>query len=244
MRRARIPDVTKAVTNAVTNGGTSAAAHLGIDLAEYDTRIRTFIPDYDNLQDIVAYALRAVIARRAPMIVDLGIGTGALAARCLDACPSARMIGVDEDESMLRAARERLGDRLTRTIQGSFESVALPRGDAFVACLALHHIPTRARRLRLFRRLHRALAPGGVLISADCHPASHPRLDAADRASWLSFLEESYSPAIARRYLRTWARDDRYAPLAEEIDTLRRAGFAVDIPARRQAFAVIVATRT
>jgi SAM-dependent methyltransferase len=243
MRRARLPDVMKAVTSAVTNSGTSAAAHLGIDLAEYNTRIRTFIPDYDLLHDIVGAALRAVMARRAPVIVDLGIGTGALAARCLEACSSARVIGVDEDELMLRAARERLGDRLLRTIHGSFESVALPRADAFVACLALHHIPTRARRLRLFRRLHRALRPGGVVISADCYPASSPRLDAADRASWLSFLEESYTPAIARRYLRSWAREDHYAPLAEEIDTLRRAGFRVDIPARRHAFAVVVATK-
>lgn len=240
MRRARRPDV----INAVTNAGTSAAAHLGIDLADYDTRIRTFIPDYDIMHDIVEYALRGTIARRAPVIVDLGIGTGALAARCLEACPKARVVGVDEDESMLRAARERLGDRLTRTIQGSFESVALPRCDAFVACLALHHIPTRAHRLRLFRRLHRALRRGGVLISADCHPGSNPRLDAADRASWLSFLEESYTPAIARRFMRNWAREDRYAPLAEEIDTLRRAGFTVDITGRRQTFAVIVATRT
>jgi tRNA (cmo5U34)-methyltransferase len=242
MRRARFPDVMNAVTSTVTNSGTSAAAHLGIDLAEYNTRIRTFIPGYDNLHDIVAAVLRALIARRAPVIVDLGIGSGALAARCLDACPSARVIGVDEDELMLRAARERLGDRLARAIHGSFESVALPRADAFVACLALHHIPTPARRLRLFRRLHRALRPGGVLISADCYPASNPRLDAADRASWLSFLEESYTPAIARRYLRTWAREDHYAPLTDEIDTLRRAGFRVEIPARRQAFAVIVAT--
>ena len=54
MRRVRRPDVTNAVTNAMTNAGTSAAAHLGIDLAEYDTRIRTFIPDYDILHDTVA----------------------------------------------------------------------------------------------------------------------------------------------------------------------------------------------
>ena len=30
----------------VTNAGTGAAAHLGIDLAEYDAKIRTFIPAF------------------------------------------------------------------------------------------------------------------------------------------------------------------------------------------------------
>jgi tRNA (cmo5U34)-methyltransferase len=220
-----------------------AGAHLGIDLAEYDARIRTFIPDYESMHDIVAYAVRAAMRRRAPAIVELGIGTGALAARCLAACPSARMIGVDEDAAMLAASRARLDGGLHTALHGSFESIDLPRCDAVVACLALHHIPTPQRRLRLFRRLHRALRPGGVLVSADCHPAENPRLAAADRAAWMAHLEESYSPEQARRFLRLWAREDHYIPLLDEIALLRRAGFTVDIPGRKQAFAVIAAVR-
>src|SRR5918994_5017811 len=149
----------------VTNRVTGAAGHLGIDLAEYDTRIRTFIPKYEMMLAVVAETLRATVHKRAPLIVDLGIGTGSLASRCLEAVPAARVVGVDEDAGMLAAARERLGTRLTRTLHGSFESTVLPRCDACIATLSLHHIPTRARRLRLFRRLHRALRSGGILIS-------------------------------------------------------------------------------
>jgi len=220
-----------------------AGAHLGIDLSEYDARIRTFIPDYEILHDIVACAAAAAVSRRAPTVVELGIGTGALAARCVAALPSARIVGVDADAAMLDAAHERLGGGLSRRIAGSFESVDLPRCDAVVACLALHHIPTSRRRLRLFRRVHRVLRPGGVLISADCHPAASPRLAAADRAAWMAHLTESYSPRQARRFLRLWAAEDHYVPLLDEIALLRRAGFTVDVPGRKQAFAVIVATR-
>jgi tRNA (cmo5U34)-methyltransferase len=220
-----------------------AGSHLGIDLAEYDARIRTFIPGYDRLLDVAAIAVGVVVRRRAPLIVDLGIGTGGLASRCLAAFPSARVSGVDEDAAMLACARARLGPRLQTTLLGSFERAALPRCDAVVASLALHHIPTPSRRLRLFRRVHRALRPGGALVSADCYPESNPRLAAADRAAWLAYLEASYSPRRARQFLRTWAREDHYAPLAAEIDTLRRAGFSVDVPWRQQAFAVIVASR-
>ena len=228
----------------MTNGGTGAAAHLGIDLAEYDARIRTFIPDYETMIGVAASALRLTLTGRAPAIVDLGIGTGALAEACLRAMPAARITGVDGDAGMLAAARGRLGPALTAALHDSFERVAIPPCDAVVASLALHHIPSPARRLRLFRRIHRALRPRGVLISADCYPSSNARLAADDRAAWIAHLEETYTPAEARQYLRAWAREDHYALLTDEVAMLRRAGFTVDVRGRRHAFAVVVASRS
>ena len=220
-----------------------AGSHLGIDLAEYDARIRTFIPDYEILHDFVAVTLRRTVRGRRPTIVDLGIGTGALAARCLEACPSARIVGVDEDDTMLAAARVRLGRGLHDAIRGSFEAIDLPRCDAVVACLALHHVPPGPRRQRLFRRLRAALRPGGVLINADCFPASDARLAAADRAAWMAHLGTSYSPTQIRGFFLRWADEDHYVPLLDEAAALRRAGFAVDVPWRRHAFAVLAAAR-
>ena len=229
-----------------------AASHLGIDLRDYDTRIRSFIPGYEEMLDTTAAALAAslttgavakmVVRRRNPTVVDLGIGTGALAARCLAANPSARITGVDEDEEMLAAARKRLGPRLS-VLHGSFERVDLPGCDAVTASLALHHLPTSARRLRLFRRIHRALRPGGVLISADCYLASTAKLRAAERRAWLAHLERRYSAKEAAGYLRAWAKEDHYARLSDEVALLARAGFTVDIVWRRGSFAVIAATR-
>jgi tRNA (cmo5U34)-methyltransferase len=221
----------------------SVAAHLGIDLREYDARIRTFIPAYESMIATAARTLRTAVRKRHPDVVDLGIGTGALSAACLEVVPGARVIGIDEDEGMLAAARERLGRRLTPAVLGSFERVAIPSCDAVVASLALHHIPTPARRLRLFRRLRAALRPGGVLISADCYVASASRIAAADRAVWLEHLEHSYTPREARAFLSAWAKEDFYVTLADELGLLRRAGFSADVPWRRAAFAVIAAVR-
>ena len=218
-------------------------SHLGIDLAEYDSRIRTFIPGYEALHATAARALAASLRRRTPVIVELGIGTGALAARCLDASPGARIVGVEADATMLAAARARLGSRLYQAVEANFESAALPPCDAIVACLALHHIPPGPRRHRLFQRLHRALRPGGVLINADCFPASNARLAAADRAAWIAHLARSYAPDEIRSLFRRWGREDHYVPLLDEIAGLRRAGFTVDIAGREQSFAVIVAAR-
>jgi len=221
--------------------GMGTESHLGIDLAEYDSRIRTFIPGYEVMHDGVVHALAAT-ARMRPAILELGIGTGALAARCIEVRPSARLIGVDEDLTMLDAARARLGGRLHTALEGSFEVIDLPRCDAIVACLALHHVPPGPRRGRLFRKLRRALRPGGVFINADCFPATNTRLAAADRAAWVAHLEASYTPREVRGFFRRWAGEDHYVPLSEEAAALERAGFRVDIPMRRGAFAVIAAS--
>ena len=218
-----------------------AAEHLGIDLAEYDARIRTFIPGYDAMLDAAAQALASMVPAPSPLIVDLGTGTGALAGRCLGAKPRARIVGVDQDAAMLATARARVGARLT-PLPGGFETVALPRCHAVTASLALHHIPTPARRLRLFRRIHRALRRGGALIVADCYLATTARLQAADRAAWLAHLRRTYSARESEGYLRAWAKDDFYVPLAEEARLLERAGFAVDVVSRYLSFAVVVAT--
>jgi SAM-dependent methyltransferase len=216
------------------------AAHLGIDLREYDARIRTFIPGYDAMLDVAAAAVASLVARRAPLLVDLGIGTGALAGRCLGLTPRARIAGIDEDEEMLAAARARLGRRLT-PLAGSFEKVPLPRSDAVIASLALHHIPTPARRQRLFGRIHRALGRRGVLVIADCYLSSDRRLQSTDRAAWLAHLRETYSARQSTGYLRAWAKEDFYVALDAEVRLLQRAGFAADVVLRYSSFAVIAA---
>jgi tRNA (cmo5U34)-methyltransferase len=221
----------------------SVASHLGIDLREYDARIRTFIPDYEAMLQAAAATLRTAARTRAPFVVDLGIGTGALAEACLKTLPRARFAGIDEDEGMLAAARARLGPRLRSAVHDSFEHAVLPRCDAAVASFALHHIPTSARRLRLFRRIRAALRPGGVLVSADNHLASSARIAAVDRAVWLAHLERAYTPREARAFLRAWAKEDHYVTLAGELALLHRAGFTVDVAWRQGGFAVIAAVR-
>lgn len=218
------------------------AAHLGIDLGEYDARIRTFIPGYDAMLDTAAGTLATMVPSRAPLVIDLGIGTGALAERCLSVKPRARIVGIDEDEGMLAAARARLGRRLT-ALPGSFETVPLPPCDAVIASLALHHIPTPSRRARLFRRIRRALGRHGVLVIADCYLATDPRLQSAARTVWLDHLRDTYTPRESAAYLRAWAKEDFYVPLNDEIRFLQRTAFAADVVLRFSSFAVLAAVK-
>ena len=214
------------------------AAHLGIRLHGYDAQIRTFIPHYEEMLDAAAGALRALLRLRL-VIVDLGIGSGALAARCLEVVPAARVVGIDSDAGMLALAQKRLGPRLT-PLPGDFLEVPLPRCDAIVASLALHHIPTRRRKATFYARCFAALRTGGLLVNADCCPASNPHLDAIDQAAWRTHLDRRYWRARAARFLQTWAKEDVYFRLEEEAALLQSAGFKVDVAWRRNSFAVIV----
>lgn len=220
----------------------AVAGHLGIRTREYDRRIRTFIPDYEAMLDAAASAIGAA-ARPIRRIVDLGIGSGALAERCLAAARGARVVGIDSDDSMLALARRRLSPRRAALVAGDFSRVPLPPCDAMVASFSLHHIATRRRKQALYRRAFAALARGGVLVSADCCVASNRRTADADRAAWLAHLSSTYGPRQARTFLDAWAGEDHYQSLDDETAMLRRAGFVVDLVWRRHAFAVLAAWR-
>jgi len=223
----------------------SVSTHLAVSPAKYDARIRSLIPLYDELIAEVARALGHAV-RPVRTIVDLGIGTGALARACLERAPGARIWGIDADPDMMAIAGARLG-RLSRRVTmtaGSFLDEALPSCDAIVASYSLHHIRTARAKLAFYGRCYRALRPGGVLINGDCAPASTPRGVARDLDVWFAHLAKSFGGrAKGRRVYESWADEDTYVPLAEEIRLLQRAGFAVDVPWRRSPFAVIVACR-
>ena len=213
----------------------SVATHLGIDLREYDARIRTFIPHYEEMLDAAA---AMVNAHRPRVIVDLGVGTGALASRVVNR-RGVRLIGIDEDESMLAVAATRLNAHRPTLIAGSFLRVPIPPCDAIVASLALHHVESLVAKGRLYRRAHAALSPDGILTTADCFPSSLPMRAADGRRAWLDHLERSYSPRQARAYLRTWAREDFYTTIEQEVALMAAAGFRTDVVWRRDGFAVI-----
>jgi ubiquinone/menaquinone biosynthesis C-methylase UbiE len=217
----------------------AVSAHLKIDLAEYDARIRTFIPHYEEMLDAAVAALCAA-RPRLDVVVDLGTGTGALASRVARAAASARLVGVDEDAGMLAMARRRLPARRTTLVHENFLAAAVPRCDAVTASFALHHVADRRRKAALHRRLRAALRPGGVIVSADCHPAADARLQAAGRAAWLDHLAATYGRRQAHAFLRAWSHEDFYVPLDAELALMRRAGLSVDVAWRRDAFAVVV----
>jgi len=96
--------------------------------------------------------------------LDIGVGTGNLAEKCLGA--GAAMIGVDQSEEMLRVCRKKNPQVDTR--HGHF--LALPlmdkQVDFIVSSYALHHL-TDDEKLLALQEMDRVLAEGGRIAIAD-----------------------------------------------------------------------------
>lgn len=105
-------------------------------------------------------------------IVDVGCGTGTLAALIKAAAPGAELIGVDPDPEVLQRARAKA---LARGAEAAFlegfagdvcDLVGRGRADKVVSSLVFHQAPIAGKREGL-AAIHAALRPGGELHIAD-----------------------------------------------------------------------------
>jgi SAM-dependent methyltransferase len=96
--------------------------------------------------------------------LDVGCGTGALAAAVVAAAEPARIVGVDPSPTFLDDARIRVADARAEFVVGDALSLPLPDGacDAVVSGLALNFVPEPDRAVAEFARVAR---PGGVVAA-------------------------------------------------------------------------------
>ena len=158
---------------------------------------------YRPVQDAVLRALRPDPPAR---VLDVGCGTGRLAARLARELPASRVTGCDFSRGMLRHARARAGALALAQADAGQPPFADGAFDAVVSTEAFHWFPDPDAALEGF---HRVLAPRGRLLIAFVNPSF----------DWLS---------RASRVVSRWAGEPFRWPTP---DALRRqveaAGFAV-----------------
>lgn len=218
----------------------SVSSHLQIPLGEFDHRIRTFVPYYEEMLGELQRVM-GLIAKEGSTFLDLGIGTGALAERFLQAHPGGRVIGIDSDQDILEMARARLGGFPGVDLRaGDFMAGELPRADLIGASISFHHVPEPDLKKGLYTRCRSALNEGGALLMADCFPPSQVNLAEEGWAAWLRHLEGHYDAGEARGFLEAWSEEDTHFSLAEELSWLGEVGFGAEVVWRKDLFAVIV----
>ncbi|WP_216906505.1 class I SAM-dependent methyltransferase [Nocardia noduli] len=124
-------------------------------------------------------------------VLDIGCGAGHYGAELLKR-GAARFTGIDGSETLLDAARQRLGDDAIlhcHDLEQPLTFLADHSFDLAVMALVYHHVAARGQLLAEIRRV---LRPGGRLLVSTTHPTG----------DWIHFggsiRSDTRSPGIAR----------------------------------------------
>ncbi len=219
----------------------SVSGHLRLKVDEYDELIRKLVPAYPAMRpvqlDLVALGLPANGGR----VLDLGGGTGALAAAIAERFSKVEVEIWDTDPAMLAVARERcaaFGSRV-HYVERSFAE-PLPACDVVAACIALHHVKDMTVKGSIYKNIFRALRPGGIFVNADTAVCATPALrDHAFKLWAKSMAPHGIGEREAFAHFASWAHEDYYPPLITELRLLEAAGFAEPECFWREAAAVV-----
>jgi tRNA (cmo5U34)-methyltransferase len=224
----------------MTDSTTSAPATFNAVAADYEAPRRRLIPPFDAFYGTAVEAL-TMLGRPPARVLDLGAGTGMLAARVAAAYPEAELVLVDGAPAMLEQARATLGARAQLHVADLANP--LPDGpfDAVVSALAIHHLDDGDKRA-LFARVRQALPPGGVFVNAEQVAGPTPCFDARYRAWHEAASRAGGATAEEWAAAEDRMRHDRCSDVESQLRWLREAGFdAADCLFKDHRFAVLVA---
>jgi tRNA (cmo5U34)-methyltransferase len=208
---------------------------------DYDAKIRSIIPRYDEMLDILISCSTANDDKKLK-VIDIGCGTGALSEKLLNARPDAQLTCLDMTEAMLDLAKERmkgcsnaryvLSDLYDFQFDGPFDLV--------ISSLALHHIVSDEDKRSLYRRLYNALGPGGSFYNADLVLGSDDGLQILYMERWAEFLSRNLTQdEVENAVLLRYRQEDSPARLVDHLRWLNEAGFiGVDVVWKYYNFAV------
>ena len=206
----------------------------------YDQTRRRYIPCFD---DFYGTALELIPHPRdaAIKILDLGAGTGLLAALVAEAFPKAQITLLDISGEMLAKARERFVAQTQRMHYHTLDYIHEPmpgRYDVVVSALSLHHSPPDDLR-RVFGKIYTALKADGIFINADQALGPTLALEEQYHQTWLRQIRQlgctEHEIALALERMKA----DRTSTLDDQLTWLKAAGFEqIDCWYKHYRFAV------
>jgi tRNA (cmo5U34)-methyltransferase len=220
----------------------SPSVAIAFDAAssDYDALRRRLIPCFDAFYGTAIELIADWGPPPRARVLDLGAGTGLLAALVRGAFPDTRIDLVDVAPAMLERARERFAgqDGVGFTVADYGTAELGGPYDLVVSALSIHHLDDAAKR-DLFARVLTAIHPGGLFVNAEQVLAPTPELERRAHERWrrqalaLGASEATLAAAEERM------QHDRCAGLEAQLAWLRAAGFAeVDCAFKQWRFAV------
>ena len=212
------------------------------DLAaeDYDRTRRRLVPGFDDFYraaiDLIQFPRESSLK-----VLDLGAGTGLMAAFIAYSFPNARITMVDISNEMLERARARFelaGPRFRFEVSDYGVDRIQEKYDVIVSALSIHHLSDEQKR-SLFKRIYGALNDDGVFVNAEQFRCATPERHKFHHERWITRVRElgvddrDLAAALERM------KFDRAATLEDQLEWLRAAGFRdIDCAYKNLIFAV------
>jgi SAM-dependent methyltransferase len=233
--------------------------------AGYDAAAQHIHPYYVEIQD----AILDEIARPADadfLLVDLGGGSGRLAAKFLARFPRAHAVVVDQSTAFLDLAATRLapfgarGTCLTARLQDDWHSHLPRQPDVITSMSAIHHLAPAEKR-QLYGQCYEALAPLGILLNGDEIRAADGSQYLATMRTWADHMrrvvDEGLVSEAMRPMLDQWRKrnvvdfdqprasgDDCHEAIEAQLGYFCDCGFrGVNVPWQRELWALLKAVK-
>jgi len=215
--------------------------HFEDEAKEFDSIILKLIPHYSTMVRVLVEAIP--FERSVPLrVIDLGCGTGTVAAKVLESFPNAQVTCLDVAENMIAVAKGKLARHPeVRYLEADFQFFDFSgKYDAVVSSLAIHHLLTDPDKQTLYRRIYENLNAGGVFYNADIILAPNDFLQDTYMNEWRRFMAMNISKdEIEGEWIPKHQQEDHPAKLADQLSWLSGIGFTdVDVLWKYYNFAV------
>jgi tRNA (cmo5U34)-methyltransferase len=215
--------------------------HFEDEAREFDRIILTLIPHYPTMVRALVEAIP--FGKALPIrVIDLGCGTGMIAAKVLELFPSAQLTCLDLAENMIALARARLAyyPQVKYLVSDFSDFDPDTEYDVVVSSLALHHLATDEHKHKFYRRIYRCLSPGGVFYNADVVLGSSDFLQDTCMNEWRRFMGKSVPKnEIEDKWIPKYREEDRPAKLIDQLAWMAEIGFVdIDVIWKYYGFAV------
>jgi tRNA (cmo5U34)-methyltransferase len=219
--------------------------HFEKEAAVFDRLFFKVMPYYEEMMTAVVDSLPFAKGGKLSFC-DLGCGTANLTLKLLAGFPRSRVSCVDMAERMIEAAKLKTAGYGPRVSfwQGDIRDFRYGSYDAVVSSLVLHHLEKKEKPA-FYRKLLRALKPGGVFFNIDIFLSPDPHLQSLFMAQWRGHMRKNGLPmGKVNEMIRRHQREDRPVEFGEELEMMARAGFRdIDAVVKKYNFAVYGGTK-
>lgn len=187
----------------------------------------------------------AAVTPGARSVLDIGCGAGNYTLKLLVALAASDVdcTLLDLSRPMLERAASRVGEATTgrvATLQGDVREAELGVAayDVVMAAAVLHHLRTDAEWEAVFRKVARALRPGGSFWVADLVTHEDPAVHAVQWERYGDYLVGLRGEAYRDAVFAYIEKEDTPRPVTYQLELLRRVGFErVDLLHKNGPFA-------